>query len=587
MVGAHADVDERLASFGTRCAQGSERFPPRLAAAVVWIPKDRGAKVTAKERFLSFNVAATELDVDGVVTLVGGVMKNPLFGCAALIAIAANIPATAAAATPNPAWDWSGFYVGGNVGYGVGSDQGQYDDQAPGFSPTPERFNYSPAGAIGGGQLGFNWQLSPSWVLGFESDFQASSQLDNFTCVQQCLNVPATALLNGTNVDQRLNWFGTARGRVGWSSGPALWYVTGGLSFGELSSAINTIQANGSSLALNFDDTKVGWALGGGLEYRVWGNWTAKAEYLYVDFGNVSHTFVTNNPLTGFPTTSIYASHVRDNIVRLGLNYKFGSSDAGAAPAALASTDPPLIYKAPISRSAATSVAIWNWTGFYAGVNAGGGVARDPFTKIGTFNTTGNPILDESFYLMPRGVIGGGQIGFNWQVSSVVLGAEADYQFSGQDDDTTCATFCDPTPGGSIALIQQKLPWFATVRGRVGWTNGPGLIYVTGGAAVAQVKTNISQSDFNSSPLVLNAFDFNQNKAGFTFGGGIEHQIIGNWTAKVEYLYIGLGGFNGTYLNPAPPSLFATTHSFTSSTHDNIVRVGLNYKLGGPAIVSN
>jgi hypothetical protein len=110
---------------------------------------------------LSFNVAATELNVDGVVTLVGGVMKKLLIGCVALIAIAANIPATAAAAAPNPAWNRSGFYVGGNVGYGVGSDQGRYDDQAPpGSRPRPSgSITLQPAPLAAG-----SWVLTGSLV---------------------------------------------------------------------------------------------------------------------------------------------------------------------------------------------------------------------------------------------------------------------------------------------------------------------------------------------------------------------------------------------------------------------------------------
>jgi outer membrane immunogenic protein len=96
---------------------------------------------------------------------------------------------------------------------------------------------------------------------------------------------------------------------------------------------------------------------------------------------------------------------------------------------------------------------------------------------------------------MPQGVIGGGQIGYNWQWSVVVLGVEADLQSSRQHDNQTCATFCDPTPGGSIALIEQKLPWFGTLRARAGWTNGPTLLYLTGGVAL-RVAAQCAQRRF-------------------------------------------------------------------------------------------
>jgi outer membrane immunogenic protein len=497
-------------------------------------------------------------------------MKNWLYVSAALLAIGVSMSARAAdmavkvPPAPVPAWTWSGYYAGLNLGYGIGSDPGGFNIVAPGsgVSPTPERFNYSPAGVIGGGQIGINWQVDPHWVWGAEADLQGSGQSDHFTCVQQCLNVPGVSL-NGTTVNQQLNWFATARSRLGWSNGPALWYATAGFAVGEVRTAINTIQQASPAVPFSFNDTKGGFVLGGGLEYRLWGNWTAKAEYLYIDLGTISHTFTYPAP---FPSINTYESHVRDSVVRLGLNYKFG--DPGMTPAVAAPASP------------AVTAAVWNWTGFHAGANAGGGLARDPTNKIGIFNTTGNPILDESYYLMPRGVIGGGQIGYDWQVSSIVLGAEADFQFSSQTDSTTCATFCDPTPGGSIALVGQKLPWIATARGRLGWTNGPGLVYVTGGAAFARVETSITESDLNGAPLVLRSFDFSTTRSGFALGGGVEHQIAGNWTAKAEYLYADFGGVSTTYANPAPPSVFATTHHFSSSIRDNIIRAGVNYKFG-------
>jgi outer membrane immunogenic protein len=496
-------------------------------------------------------------------------------------ASAADIPVKALPVPPpTPPWSWTGLYGGFNLGYGVARDPGGFENHVlvAIASPTDERFNYSPAGTIGGGQLGANWQLFPNWVLGIEADLQATTQNDGFTCVVQCLNVPLIGELNGTTVDQRLRWFDTVRGRVGWTNGPTLWYLTGGLAVGQLHTDINTIQQGGSQVILNFDDTKTGWVFGGGLEFRLYGNWTARAEYLYMDLGSVSHSFLytANSAVFGFPTSNIYTSDIRDHIVRAAVNYKFDWGDTAVA-AVTAPAASPVFYRAPQAPTVS-----WNWTGFYAGGNVGYGVARDPTTKVGIFNTTSNPILDEAFYLMPQGVIGGGQIGYNWQSSIIVLGVEADLQTSHQHDNQTCATVCDPTPGGSIALIQQQLPWFGTVRARAGWTNGPTLLYLTGGGAYGKVATTITQSDFNGIPLLLKPFNFSEERAGWVFGGGLENQLIGNWTAKVEYLLINLGSWVGTYTNPLPPAGgFVATHSVASSTIDHVVRVGLNYKFDG------
>jgi outer membrane immunogenic protein len=475
---------------------------------------------------------------------------------------------------PTPAWSWTGFYVGGNVGYSIARDPGGFESLvlAAGNTPSPERFNFSPAGTVGGGQLGWNWQPLPNWVFGVEADLQTTSQSDAFTCVQQCLNVPRVPELNGTTVNQHLRWFDTVRGRVGWSNGPTLWYLTGGLAVGQLRTSISTVQEFSFIQNLvTFEDTKTGWAFGGGLEFQLYGNWTARAEYLYMDLGSIGHTFLYTAP--GFaPSNNIYNSAVRDHIVRAAMNYKFDWGNPAVAPAPI-TTARSVWYGVP-----QVAPATWNWTGLYGGGNVGYAVARDPTTKVGIFDGTGNPILDESFYLMPQGVIGGGQIGFNWQASIIVLGVEADLQSTHQHDAQTCATFCDPTGGNSIALVGQRLPWFGTLRARVGLTTGPTLLYLTGGAARGQVVATIAQSDFNGAPLTLREFDFSDVSNGWTFGGGLENRLFGNWTAKIEYLYIDLGSFSGTYFNPSPPSAFTTTHAIGSSTHDHVVRVGLNYK---------
>jgi outer membrane immunogenic protein len=490
----------------------------------------------------------------------------------ASIASAADMPVKAPVikAPVATSYDWTGIYLGANVGYGVARDIGNFTNKilSPAVPPTTETFNFSPAGFIGGGQLGFNWQFDPHWLIGFEADIHGSGQDDHFTCILNCLNIPAIGELNGTTVEQKLKWFGTARVRFGWTNGPVLWYATGGLAYGQLDTDINTVQQTGTPVRYSFSDTKTGWTAGGGVEVRLAGPWSAKAEYLYLDLGSVSHSFLytANNTLVGFPTSNAYTSAIRDHIIRAGLNYNFGWEEQQAAAAAY-----PLV----------TGTA--NWTGFYVGVNTGYGVARNPTSQTGIFNTTGTPVANEDYYLMPRGVIGGGQIGYNWQFTSQwVLGLEADIQASGQKDDSTCADFCDPTPGGGISEVAQKLPWFGTARGRLGVVFGPALFYATGGAAFGEVETNINQSNFNGIPLVLKPFDFSHGKAGWTVGGGIESHIAGNWSAKLEYLYIDLGTVSDTYVNPIPPNPFATTFMISSKIRDNVVRLGLNYKFGRP-----
>jgi outer membrane immunogenic protein len=298
-------------------------------------------------------------------------MKKLLFTAAMLVSCTAIQSASAAdmalkAPPPaDPIWTWTGWYIGGNVGYSWGRDHGPItlSDPVAGtlFSVTG---NTRLDGVIGGGQIGYNWQIK-NWVYGLEADIQASGQRGNTNIVcpggtPTALTGPAgLAILNGTcslghvgdtapfnvaafpvtdSVSEKLDWFGTFRGRIGPTVTPkAFAYVTGGLAYGHVKvadtvSGINIIGpqgTNGSTLVpvaggISNGTIKVGWTIGCGIESVLWGNWTGKIEYLYIDLGTVSGSFVT--PVitpAGNNLIASYSSHVTDNILRVGLNYQF------------------------------------------------------------------------------------------------------------------------------------------------------------------------------------------------------------------------------------------------------------------------
>lgn len=142
-----------------------------------------------------------------------------------------------------------------------------------------------------------------------------------------------------STLEQKLDWFGTVRGRVGPTITPTiLVYATGGLAYGRVNST-NTVSgtnitgAQGTNtftltpVAASFSDssTKIGWTLGAGLEGVLSGNWTGKIEYIYVDLGTVSGAFATPIVTTsGAFLVSRFSSRITDNILRVGVNYKFG-----------------------------------------------------------------------------------------------------------------------------------------------------------------------------------------------------------------------------------------------------------------------
>jgi outer membrane immunogenic protein len=215
------------------------------------------------------------------------------------------------------------------------------------------------------------------------------------------------------------------------------------------------------------------------------------------------------------------------------------------------------------------------WCGWYVGVNAGGGW-NDPTANIFGVGPWSGGYYPDPF--RPRdfdrsGFIGGGQAGYNYQISSVVFGLEADIDYS---DINGSLSTSGPT-GPYTLSMSQKLTWLSTVRGRVGLTATPQmLLYVTGGLAVGGVSAT-SNLDFVASTQYNSSVT--STRTGWTLGGGIEYALSGGWSAKAEYLYYDLGTVSATEpISPDPPYTTQTDFKVTG----NIVRAGLNYKFGGP-----
>jgi len=280
-------------------------------------------------------------------------MKRVLFAAVGLMALA-GLPAAAAdlptkapilKAPPVEVWNWTGFYIGGNVGYSWGRSDTDVDFFNPvtGLSITPPAGSLTSSkfdmnGVVGGGQAGYNWQ-SGNWVFGVEVDFQGTGQDGDqrFNCAATLVGgvcLPGLTFLppgatGGSTLDitQKLEWFGTARARLGttmWSPTTML-YVTGGFAYGSVKTTglLSGFTPAGApvTVALSKSDTNGGWTVGAGIESRLWGNWTAKVEYLYIDLGDFNNS-------VQFATTPVlgarFSSHITDHIARVGLNYKFG-----------------------------------------------------------------------------------------------------------------------------------------------------------------------------------------------------------------------------------------------------------------------
>jgi outer membrane immunogenic protein len=242
-------------------------------------------------------------------------------------AFAADLPAKAPVYTKapvyvEPVYDWTGFYIGGNLGYSWGrsSDTSTLANAAGTvLLTTSDKSNLD--GIVGGGQIGYNWQMQ-NWVFGLEADIQGTgekgSRAFSITTFNPFAILFVPPVTTPFTLTQKIDWFGTVRGRIGILATPkVLLYATGGLAYGE----VNSNEAVGGPVPGVFsqNNTNVGWTLGAGIEGVIAPNWTARLEYLYVDLGTVSGAFT-------LPSTNIsyFNSRITDNVLRAGINYKFG-----------------------------------------------------------------------------------------------------------------------------------------------------------------------------------------------------------------------------------------------------------------------
>jgi outer membrane immunogenic protein len=271
-------------------------------------------------------------------------------------AIAADMPIPYYKAQPLPAvpaYSWSGFYVGATAG-GAWSDPGVASNvtglfcsngggafcpyQAITFAAAnPAHYGPKASGFVGGADLGYNWQIG-RWVAGLEADLSSSlsgsSAASGITTLQQS---PLTTSSVTGSVNERLDYFGSARGRLGYSPYERLLvYGTGGLAYGHATSSTSLDGLIGGSSCFcgpppvstaSASAILTGWTAGGGLEWMLTPHWTIRGEYLFYDLGHLNYStpqlIYTNGagrPAIGFGTASSAAFN--GSIARVGINWK-------------------------------------------------------------------------------------------------------------------------------------------------------------------------------------------------------------------------------------------------------------------------
>jgi outer membrane immunogenic protein len=265
-----------------------------------------------------------------IAAVVGALAGAALAGSA----LAADMPVKAPRAAPS----WSGFYAGVSLGARWAANDWRTSDVSPNFGAGAFVPTAGTGGAMDsvaarfGGYFGYNWQVATSWVVGAEADF---GWADNNKTANP---LPGTAglFLGGALIglpagSVKETWDGSLRGRLGYLVAPAtLVYGTGGVAWQRLELNANCTVVPGNAFCFGAShnethaSTRIGWTVGGGVEHMIGGNWLARIEYRYADFGTFGQTFfVPGGVGIGFDDrfTARVKSHT--HTASVGLAYKF------------------------------------------------------------------------------------------------------------------------------------------------------------------------------------------------------------------------------------------------------------------------
>lgn len=224
-----------------------------------------------------------------------GVSALALLGGAASAADLATKYPVKAVAPVVPVFSWTGFYIGGNIGWGWADSS---LNVSPIYGAAPTSIGVGSAnGFIGGLQAGYNYQFANNVVLGLEADIDWTSMGSNTVVISN----------TGGAGEASLDYVGTIRARLGYAFDRVLPYITGGAAYANTN--------YGTIYGISTSQTNWGWTIGAGVEYAFTNNWTAKIEYLYVDLQGNSYTIPA--------TLGSVNADTNLNLLKLGVNYKF------------------------------------------------------------------------------------------------------------------------------------------------------------------------------------------------------------------------------------------------------------------------
>jgi outer membrane immunogenic protein len=229
------------------------------------------------------------------------------------------------------------------------------------------------------------------------------------------------------------------------------------------------------------------------------------------------------------------------------------------------------VWAADLPVKAVAPEAVYNWTGFYIGGEAGGSLGGSNHVDPDRVNFTGDGFV-------VKGGLAGGTVGYNWQISRLVLGFEGDLSWVGEygshDDNNAVgvsigipSAFADPTLKSFT-----KETWLGTARGRIGYAVDNLLFYATGGYAAAGVDVGIKNLANNAT-----IFSSSSTRSGYAVGGGLEWGFAPNWSTKFELIYT-------KFDNKGFVTTLGDGTRSAVTLDDYVFRAGINYRFGGPVV---
>jgi len=559
--------------YATHGLQWTTRLGWTVGGGAEWAVSDHWS-IRGEYRYSEFGTVSDTPTVALPGTLYGGgrrldqnqfqIGASYKFGDPLLVPVAAPVLAAKAPPIDWTGYNWAGLYVGGQVGMIWGANHGDYYVATPGGLAAYDPLTSDAQVASVEGHVGYNWQLDHV-VAGLEGSLLGTNLVkSSLLPVYDFSSLTPGGTLT-TAVKSNLQ--GSLRTRLGYAWDRLLPFVTGGFALGGFTQQSYVWGGDAQGLfnaSSSRSSLRAGWTLGAGAEWAMTRSWAVRGEYRYTDFGTVSDASTYAAPLgTLFTGTR----RLDQNLLEFGVSYKFGED--GQAPLVVAA-DLPHLKDAPVVVPPQGSP----WRGFYAGVNAGGvfdaangqgptSIYWDPSLSFGSGVNPNVAYMPAGRNSGSGGALGGGQVGYNYQMGPVLIGAEADIAVTSVPGGgkQTAALYASPFSGGALApaaplnTAQASLPYVGTLRGRAGYLVTPTLLlHTTAGFAYDGVD----------------AWGVANTRAGWTVGAGAEWMFAQNWSAKLEYLFADIsgggisGGWSGNYDANFHPQL-------------NILRGGLNY----------